>query len=185
MHALPSAGSRMILAGLQGWRKENVSSGTGEGGDWGCLASSSSTCKCLLIAGQARLELFSFYVESCRKGTPRKVRSSFVCLFWGQTSHVKPVRDAFTPPSPVAISTLPLQWYSFVKSSNEASLASAQWTQTEFMICSECRYARYVTSRPELPCVWPTWKGARGSRFTSIYSNLAMAHHSLTCLRWN
>lgn len=47
-----------------GLKKENVSSGTGEGGDWSCLpSSSSSACKCLLIPGQASLELFSFYVD--------------------------------------------------------------------------------------------------------------------------
>lgn len=41
-------------------------------------------------------------------------------------------------------------------------------------ICSEYRYTRYVTSRPELPYVWPAWKGA--SRI-SIYIHLFKLGH--------
>lgn len=60
----------------------------------------------LLIQGQASLELFSFYVESRRKGTPREVRSNFVYLFRAQMSGLRTVKDAFIAPSPVSISTL-------------------------------------------------------------------------------
>lgn len=74
---------------------------------------------------------FFLLCGSRRKGTPRKVRSNFVCLFRGQTSGLKPVRDAFIAPSPVAVSTLLLQWYSFAKNSHEALWARTWGTQTE------------------------------------------------------
>lgn len=74
---------------------------------------------------------FFLLCGSRRKGTPRKVRSNFVCLFRGQTSGLKPVRDAFIAPSPVAVSTLLLQWYSFAKNRHEALWARTWGTQTE------------------------------------------------------